>query len=62
MSEVGLKLFSATTPRDRSGLGEEITEWLDTLGSERVLGWRVLQSSDRAYHCLTIVFIYEREA
>lgn len=59
MSQVGLKVFSATTPRDRSGLGEAITEWLATRGSQRILGWRVLQTSDSAYHCLTIVLFFE---
>jgi hypothetical protein len=62
MSQVGLKVFSATTPRDRGGLGDVITKWLAELTNPRILGWRVLQTSDSAYHCLTIVFFFEEPA
>ncbi len=59
MNNVGLKVFSASKPSERNALGDQITQWLAARRGERVLGWRVLQSSDSDYHCLTIVVIYE---
>jgi hypothetical protein len=59
MSFDGVKVFSVTKARDREFLGETITEWLATNDVE-IVDTVVRQSSDREFHCLTIVFFYKR--
>lgn len=53
----GCKTFSATRIEDRNKLGERVTEWLRFVRVE-VVRADVVQSSDNAYHCLTIVIWY----
>jgi len=56
----GVKVFSATLARDREDLGEKVTLWLRAHEGAEVLERRVVQSSDREFHCLTIIlFFYE---
>ena len=50
----GCKVFSATKAREREALGEEITRW-------KADHPEVLQSSDKEFHCLTIVLFYRRK-
>jgi len=52
------KVFSATMARDREALGETVTRWLRSQRIEPRETW-VLQSSDEAFHCLTIVIFYD---
>ena len=53
-----IKIFSATKQAEREGLGDRTTKWLRE--SEIVpLDIRVFQSSDAAYHCLTVVVFYK---
>lgn len=52
--EMVVKVFSATKARDRESLGEKVTEWLRTTGLE-VIHKTVTQSSDREFHCLSII-------
>lgn len=51
------KVFSATMSREREVLGERVTEFIRQHTTE-VLSTEVLQSSDEAFHCLTIVLWY----
>jgi len=50
-----VKVFSATKAKDREQLGETITAWLAAHASLEVVDTEVVQSSDEAYHCTTIV-------
>jgi hypothetical protein len=52
-----VKVFSATKAKDRNSLGERITEWI-RLRQPRIVNKKVRQSSDREFHCLTIVLFY----
>lgn len=52
-----VKTFSATLAKDRDGVGDEVTRWLKDHPDVTVSEIRTLQSSDEAYHCLTIVII-----
>lgn len=52
-----LKVFSATKARDREVLGERVTRWLRSSAAD-VVDKLVLQSSDREFHCVTIVVFY----
>lgn len=54
----GIKVFSATMARDRSALGEKITEWMTSNKSKKIVDKDVLQSSDSEFHCITIVLYY----
>ena len=55
----GVKVFSATKARDRAGLGERFTEWLETNPDFTVVNTVVTQSSDAEFHCLTFTVFYQ---
>jgi hypothetical protein len=54
----GVKVFSTTLARDRDALSERITGWLRDHADLEVVDTIVRQSSDKEFHCLTIVFFY----
>ena len=54
----GVKVFSATMAKDRVVLGEKLTAWVRDRPNIRVIAALVRQSSDAAFHCLTIVVFY----
>lgn len=57
-----VKVFSATKQKERDELGEAITRWLDKQGrSIHVVDKIVKQSSDSAYHCLSIILFYQHQ-
>ncbi len=60
----GLKVFSATMAHQREHLGETVTAWMADHPAYRVTEVIVTQSSDSAFHCITITVFYaeEREA
>ncbi len=51
----GCKVFCATKSRERDELGERVTEYLRANPTVEVVDKIVAQSSDNAYHCVTIV-------
>jgi len=57
----GVKVFSATLARNREGLGEKVTEWLHQHPRCEVVDMRVVQSSDREFHCITIILFYNEQ-
>ncbi len=54
----GVKVFAATMQQDRDKLGEVITAWLAAHPRVRVVDRVVCQSSDDAFHCLSVVLFY----
>lgn len=54
----GVKVFSATMQRDRDHLGEKVTAWLQSNPAYEVVDLVVTQSSDEAFHCISITFFY----
>jgi hypothetical protein len=52
-----VKVFSATTARVRAVLGDQIMAWLADNPAVRVIEAVVNASSDREYHCLSIVLL-----
>ncbi len=58
LSNIGLKVFSATKARDREVLGETITEWIRTHPELEVFDRIVTQSSDAEFHCLAITLFF----
>lgn len=54
----GVKVFTATKYRDREELGQEVTSWLNDHRHYELVDRSVLQSSDREFHCLSIVIWY----
>jgi hypothetical protein len=57
------KVFSATRFAERDQLGELVTRWMAEHPGLELVELRVTQSSDAAFHCLTIcVFYFETNA
>lgn len=54
----GMKVFSATKAKERELLGEMITDWIRSHPGVEILDKIVTQSSDEAFHCLTITLFY----
>jgi hypothetical protein len=58
----GVKVFSASPFARREILGEEVTCWLEEARRTRpgfaIVDIVVRQSSDRAYHCLSIILFF----
>jgi folate-dependent tRNA-U54 methylase TrmFO/GidA len=54
----GVKVFSTTLARDRDGLSERITGWLREHPEVEIVDKVVTQSSDKEFHCLSIIFFY----
>ena len=57
----GVKVFTATLQPDREKLGERIMAWLAASPRVRVVDQVVCQSSDDAFHCLSVVLFYVEE-
>ena len=57
-SFTGLKVFSTTLARDREALSERITGWLREHPDLEVVDREVRQSSDKEFHCLSILLFY----
>ncbi len=55
----GVKVFSATKGRDREQLGDLITAWIRSHADHEIIDKVVTQSSDAAFHCLTITLFYK---
>jgi hypothetical protein len=58
---MGVKVFTATKAKERELLGEAITRWLADNPRARVLDKIVTQSSDSAFHCLSITLFYSTD-
>jgi hypothetical protein len=52
-----MKVFSATKAQDREVLGNRVTDWLNANPQLEVLKTVVSLSSDRKFHCLSLVLI-----
>ena len=58
---MGVKVFTATKAREREMLGEAVTRWLAENPRAQVTDKIVTQSSDSAFHCLSITLFYEEK-
>jgi hypothetical protein len=54
----GVKIFSATMFADRGQLGDKVTAWLASNTQRKLTDIVVTQSSDAAFHCITISVFY----
>jgi hypothetical protein len=54
----GVKVFSATLADKRERLGEDVTRWLKDNQDKEIVDKVIRQSSDAAFHCLTIILFY----
>ena len=55
----GMKVFSATLARNREELGNKVTQWMEDNPSYTISNLRVAQSSDREFHCISLVVFYD---
>lgn len=58
----GVKVFCATTSTARAALGERVDAWMRGHAEARVVDVVTTQSSDDAFHCVTITVFYEEPA
>jgi hypothetical protein len=58
MSFTGVKVFTTTLARDREVMGEAIGRWLAEHPDLELVSKEIRQSSDREFHCLSIVLFY----
>lgn len=54
-----VKVFSATLAEERERLGERIKAWIAAHPEATIVDKQVRQSSDEAFHCLTIILFYK---
>lgn len=54
----GVKVFSVTKAKDREYLGEDITRWRRDNPDIEIVDKVIVQSSDREFHCLSMVFFF----
>ncbi|HTP50617.1 MAG TPA: hypothetical protein VMK42_07965 [Anaeromyxobacteraceae bacterium] len=54
----GCKIFSTTLARDREAMSDTINRWLKEHPELEVVDKVVALSSDRQFHCLSIVLFY----
>jgi hypothetical protein len=54
----GVKVFSATKAKERDILGDRITSWIRANPATRIVDKIVSLSSDREFHCLSIVVFF----
>jgi len=61
----GVKVFAATMIAQRQTLGETVTAWLEDARARRpgfqIIDIVVRQSSDRAFHCITIAVFFNED-
>ena len=55
----GAQVFSATKARDRDELGEKVTHWLRSNTDKAITDYKVTQSSDREFHCLSLILFWD---
>ncbi len=61
VSFTGVKVFSTTLARDRENMGEHIGRWLAEHPDLEVVDKTVAQSSDKAFHCVSIILFYREK-
>ena len=61
----GVKVFCATMIAQRQSLGEQVTAWIDDARRTRpnfeIVDIRLVQSSDQAFHCISIIVFYNED-
>ncbi|HOX46102.1 MAG TPA: hypothetical protein PK668_21040 [Myxococcota bacterium] len=58
----GVKIFSATLAKNREELGDRVNQWLEEHPGIEIVEMRVVQSSDREFHCISLVLFYQETA
>ncbi len=54
-----VKVFSATMAQEREALGDKVTTWLERHPDYDVQEIETTQSSDEAFHCISILIFYK---
>jgi hypothetical protein len=54
----GVKIFSATMAHERETLGEKVTSWFVKNPDFEIHEIETMQSSDNAFHCITILVYF----
>lgn len=56
----GVQMFTASKPRDRDQLGETISAWMSRNRHLEIVDWVITQSSDNAFHCVTMSLFWRK--
>lgn len=56
----GVKVFSATMVQEREQLGDKVSAWLQEHPEIELTEVVVTQSSDEAFHCLTLTIMFAK--
>jgi hypothetical protein len=54
----GVKIFSATLAEERARIGDRVTAWIQSNPGSVIVDQVVTQSSDHAFHCLSITIFF----
>jgi hypothetical protein len=54
----GVKVFTGTKYREREELSDHVTDWIQNNRHLEIVDYKVVQSSDNEFHCLSIVLFY----
>jgi hypothetical protein len=57
-----MQIFTATISREREQLGEKVTAWLAAHPDVEVVNTTSMQSSDSAFHCISILIFFRQAA
>lgn len=57
----GMVIFSETKHTDRHNMSEEVTAWRQRNASATITDIRTMQSSDNAFHCVTVIIFYKNK-
>ncbi len=58
----GMKVFSATMAQEREILGEKVTAWMAAHPELEIRDIQTVQSSDEAFHCITVNVMFHDPA
>ena len=62
MTITGAKVFSATKARDREDIEYRVNDWLEANPGLEITDKYVMLSSDREFHCLSLLFFYTNKS
>jgi hypothetical protein len=54
----GVKVFAATSARERERLGDRVMVWLRAHPGLKPIGVTVLESGDSSFRCLTVTILF----
>ncbi len=54
----GVEIFTVTKAKERDKLSQTITGWINANRAITIVDYKITQSSDSEFHCLTVAIFY----